>query len=384
MFMKKRDILIVSVCSAFIFTLLCLYIIARGEELESAKVQSEAADLEIDASDLDTTLNVSWDVSWPDMVDSIDYLSEEDFYSTYAGNISLLYNVKLKVEPSGITFSFPEEGICSKQYNDRIYYTLKYTEDGYVYEAVSVNLDLLSDFLHLDNKLEDLLSGLTYKSNTSFDDTGKTLQEMNYKGGRYCLRETRTLNSNVRSDVFTQLAQAIASGGMFYDVSGFEDITNIEKSYLNLLVDKIKNKTADLDISVDIMPKAGVEETDRLENRSFRVYNMRFRENLNDNTYITLNLDGYDKYHVYRDFYYMIATHGNTNSLKTQQVADLMGLQFNELVNLLDNKEDCAKSDEDRLNYYSYYEGENDKGYTGVIKVKWKTGKLGVRRKDEV
>ena len=267
MFMKKRDILIVSVCSAFIFTLLCLYIIARGEELESAKVQSEAADLEIDASDLDTTLNVSWDVSWPDMVDSIDYLSEEDFYSTYAGNISLLYNVKLKVEPSGITFSFPEEGIRSKQYNDRIYYTLKYTEDGYVYEAVSVNLDLLSDFLHLDNKLEDLLSGLTYKSNTSFDDTGKTLQEMNYKGGRYCLRETRTLNSNVRSNVFTQLAQAIASGDMFYDVSGFEDITNIEKSYLNLLVDKIKNKTADLDISVDIMPKAGVEETDRLENR---------------------------------------------------------------------------------------------------------------------
>lgn len=378
---KKRDIWVISVCSGCIFTLLCLFSRVNAEELK-VSVNEEAQTENVE--ELDPSLNVAWGMEWPTVINSMDYLSERNYYSTYSGCNSYLYNVNLSVSPSGIVFEFPKDGIRSSEYDARLYYRFTQSENGYAYEASSTNAELLSEFMHLDKNTEALLMSGEHKQNRVLGNSGEIIQEMNYRDSRYYINETKTFNNNIKNDVFMQLAQAIESGSMFYDVGSYAALTDVELSYISAIVNKLRNKTLNMNISLNIMPLEGINDSDLLDDRSFRIYDMDFKETLSDNVYVRLHLDGYDKYNVHRDFYYMIGTTGSVNALKTQQIADLLGLQFNELGSLLDNKEKYVKSDEDKLSYYNYYEGEVNKDVIGVIKVHWNKGKLEVYREDEV
>lgn len=382
--MKKLEAIIrYGAVILLLFVIICLNVLA-SEETKEKREMSVIDEVSTASDNYDSNGSVivpsfsSWDIIWPTAKESLEFLSDREYVSTYMIPEAVIYKVDLDVEPTKIVYSFPETGIKTKDYTNRLLYKQVYTDDGYIYTVGSNDIDELLDFLNveLESNLKNFLLMKSDKKNVLEVTDGTIEQECNYDGYLYNFREKKTFLTNLKVDYHKKIADMIESGGLFDDVEGYTKLTDVERKYLEGMVYRINHRDIMLNIAIEVLPERSLNEDEKIEGRDYRIYAITFTETLKDGNLVKLRVEGLDKYHMNRDWFLSVYSKTGFESLRKQDVADILGLGYSELNQLLSTKEDLDKKEDiNGLIYYSIYESEKRDNFVGITRVRWNENK---------
>jgi hypothetical protein len=308
-----------------------------------------------------------WVIQWKDIDSLFNYISENNYQSTYKNLDSYIYRLIMKVNKDNISFTFPD-GFVESQYGTKVYYSAVFTEDGYKYETSSSNLDVLAYFLGIENtNVYNILSDKTVKINIIETDNARIEQKLAYIDGRYIVTEKKTLNVNTKYDIYNILANKISSGELFEDINSYNLLGKLEKSYLSNVVSGIKDKNVNLNIEYMVLPNWYLDDDMKSVDKQYRVYNLRLINTINDLEYV-LNLDGVDRFNVKRNYYFAVNSWTGKKALENQTVADSLGLRFDTLVDLIEKNQTLLNDN----TYYRMFKSDKYENFVSVIKSNYK------------
>lgn len=332
--------------------------------LEDSEVGAEVSENKI----ITNYYGKTFDLFWPDLNEIFNYLSHNRFQSTFSHIDSHIYEVDIHVKDKEISFGI-SDGVYNMDNSGRLFFDYTYTEDKSTFMAASENINILTDFVGANIVAYNMLND-KYNYITSSDFTDYVLkQKLEYKDNKYIITQTKTYKNNNKVDIYEKLATAIENGEFFDDLDGYQKLDNLSKNSLANIVEKLRLKNINLDIEIMALPNWYLSEETRSAENAYRLYNVKFKDNRNSGLSFVLNIDGVDRFNIGRLYYLSVHDISNKNNLKTQEVADYLGLGFDKLVTLVD------KGERVRENNVSYALFESDievdevmKDFTSVIR----------------
>lgn len=326
----------------------------------------------------------TFDLRWPTLNEIFNYLSHNKFQSTYRNMFSNIYRIDIHVMDKEIRFGCPD-GIYTEDNSARLFFDFLYSENKEEFIAASDNINVLTDFVGDNIVIYNMLNDRdNYVTSSDFNDYILE-QKLEYKDNKYVITQTKTYKENSKVDVYEKLALMIENGDYLDDLDGYKELDKLSKNALNHIVEKLRLKNINLDIEVMVLPDWYLYEEIRSEKNAYRMYNLKFKDNSSSGLTFVLNIDGVDRFNVGRLYYLSVNNLSNKNNLKTQEVADYLGLGFDELVSLVDNGERVREDKVSFALYESQIEVEDEskntddenksmitKDFTSVIRATYK------------
>lgn len=339
-----------------------------GNQNTSVRVAEESSNAIIIEEDTAPTElhDYNLEIKWPDVSDSLRFISENNFKSTYNGLVeSVLYEYNIKLLDDSLLFSFVDNGIYNNTM-DNLYYSISVSNNEINKTVKSNELYLLNEYLSLnENTVYSLLEMKQSYVNKSESEDKNTIQSLSCEDGlNYIVKESNIyLKEKVTGSEV--LAKNLQSGEIFEPVESYSRLTEVEKSYLKSLSERLDSKS-DVNIEIHTLPLSVLTEEKDIE-RGYGVYSLSIKEKMSSDLDVNLHLDGIDYYNMKRDWFFSVDSHIGKEGLRNSEVANTLGLSMDELNTLLDTEEPLYLTSD---MYFTINKSESDKDFVSVIKVR--------------
>lgn len=336
----------------FIFGFLCFSLVACKLQAESPVVEEK-----VEESEQSLFYSMSYNLVWPNISEIFDYIHSHNMRSSY-GDDSNLYSLLVEYNQGSLKLSFPVGSYLNNSL-DKLVYEYFYDNNVLTQRVSSTDYNLIVDFLNTrDENVLYLLSNKLFGGCLSPDGVE---QEIGYKDNKYYVMQR---NSNIE-DGYLIIRPYLSYDYLSGILEGTEYLGNYSRKFIDDLAQGLDNKNIIFNMEVVTVP---------LENEYF--YNhMNIKQKLNDNLDISMTIDGKDFYNGKRYYYFGVHSHNGDSSLKTQEVADILGIGLDDLIDVVDGKilkEFSAEDNTDQNTdvntpekFYTHKLLQSDKSYYG-------------------
>lgn len=301
-----------------------------------------------------------FDMKWPSISDMFNFIHQNGMASSYGAD-SKLYAINIVYNNGNLKISFPPG---SYQNNDienlqDIKYEYEVYDNKVVQKVSSNNYDMILRFLtSTDENLLYLftnqMSGETKNINISKS------QQVGYRDNKYYVEEILT-----KEDAYDIIRPYLSNDYLVEILDGAKYLGKNSLNYLSYLNTGLDNKDISFDMTLVTVPK----------DNTYAFNHIVIKQKIDEHLETHMIIDGEDYYKVGRYYYFGVNSKDGKEYLKNIQVANLLGLDIQDLNNIIDKKieknlinDNSAHQVEDDVYIEKFYTDRlllSDKSYYG-------------------
>lgn len=266
-----------------------------------------------------------FDINWPSISTILSFIHQNDMASSY-GVDSKLYAINIAYDNGRLKISFPNDSYKNNDIDNLqdIKYEYEVYDDKILQRASSNNYDVL--LRYLNSKDENLaylfnnhMSGETKNINIS------KFQKVGYKNKRYYIEE-EVINKEYTYDI---IRPYLSDDYLKEILDGAKYLGQNSLNYLSYLNTGLDSKDISFEMTLVTVPK---------EDNTYAFNHLVIKQKIDENLEVHMIIDGEDYYKVGRYYYFGVNSKNGKEYLKNVQVSNLLGLDLQDLNNIIDKK----------------------------------------------
>lgn len=281
-----------------------------------------------------------FDIEWPSISDMFNFIHQNKMASSY-GVDSKLYAINIVYNNGELKISFPAGSYKNNDIDNLqdINYEYEVYENKVVQRVSSTDYDMILRFLtSTDENLLYLFSN-QMSGETKNINIAKS-QEVGYKNNKYYVEEI--LN---KDDAYDIIRPYLSNDYLTDILDGAKYLGKNSLNYLSNLNTGIDSKDISFDMTLVTVPK----------DNTYAFNHIVIRQKIDENLETHMIIDGEDYYKIGRYYYFGVNSKNGKESLKNIQVANILGLDLQDLNNIIDKK-----VEKNLINDNSIHQIEND------------------------